>query len=184
MVPNDPDWLAAGPSHLRKDNLTMKQDRFLTGILIGITVLIIAALAIFFTRKDNLNYVSDDTPAGVVQNYVVAIHKHDYERAYSYLANLPNRPSVDLFRKAFLNHLVDPTNVGLEIGKTEISGTSATVSLGIIFNPNDPFSNGYRNTDFAQLVNQNSAWKINQLPGSFWAYDWYQPNTIPAVPVK
>ena len=55
----------------------MKQDRFLTGILIGIVVLVVVALAVFFTRKDNLNYVSDDTPAGVVQNYVVAVHKRD-----------------------------------------------------------------------------------------------------------
>ena len=49
----------------------MKQDRFLTGILIGIGVLIIAALAVFFTRKDSQTYVADDTPEGVVHNYVL-----------------------------------------------------------------------------------------------------------------
>ena len=30
----------------------MKQDRFLTGILIGIGVLVAVALTVFFTRKD------------------------------------------------------------------------------------------------------------------------------------
>lgn len=162
----------------------MKQDRFLTGILIGIAVLIVIALAVFFTRKDNLNYVSDDTPEGVVQNYVVALHKRDFDKAYGYLADLPNKPTLELFRQAFLNHSVDPTNAGLEIGKTEISAETASVSLGVIYSPNDPFSSGYRNTEYAQLVRQNGIWKVKQLPNNFWAYDWYQPNTIPAVPVK
>ena len=162
----------------------MKQDRFLIGILIGIAVLIVIALAVFFTRKDDLNYVSDATPEGVVQNYVVALHKHDFDKAYTYLADLPNRPTPELFRQAFLNHNIDPTNVGLEIGKSEISGETASVSLGIIYSPNDPFSSGYRNTDYAQLVRQKGAWKIKLLPSNFWAYDWYQPNTVPAVPVK
>ena len=52
----------------------MKQDRFLTGILIGIAVLVVIALAVFFLRQDNLVYAAEDTPAGVVQNYVVALH--------------------------------------------------------------------------------------------------------------
>ena len=162
----------------------MKQDRFLIGILIGIAVLIVVALTVFFTRKDNLNYVSDATPAGVVQNYVVALHKRDFDKAYTYLADLPNRPTLELFRQAFLDHNIDPSNVGLEIGKSEISGESASVSLGVIYSPNDPFSSDYRNAEYAQLVRQKGAWKITQLPSNFWAYDWYQPNTTPAIPVK
>ncbi len=162
----------------------MKQDRFLIGILIGIAVLIIAALAIFFTRKDNLVYTDANTPEAVIQNYVVALHKRDLDKAYSYLADLPGKPTADTFRQAILNHEVDPTNAGLEIGKTEISGDSATVSLGIIYSPNDPFSTSYRNTDYAQLIRLQGDWKIKQLPpNSFWSYNWYQ-NTTPAVPVK
>lgn len=161
----------------------MKQDRFLIGILIGIGVLVVAALVVFFTRKDNLTYVSDATPEGVVQNYVVALHKRDFDKAYGYLANLPNKPSPDMFRSSFINHTVDPTNAGLEIGKSEISAKTASVSLGIIVGPNDPFSSGYRNSEYAQLVLQDGAWKIKQLPYNFWAYDWYQPTPYPA-PVK
>ncbi|HEY3311159.1 MAG TPA: hypothetical protein VGK00_05915 [Anaerolineales bacterium] len=162
----------------------MKQDRFLTGILIGIAVLIVVALVVFFTRKDNLNYTSDDTPEGVVQNYVVALHKHDFDKAYGYLADLQYRPTPEQFRQSFLNHVVDPTNAGLELGKTEISGDTASVSLGVIYGPNDPFSNGYRNAEYAQLVRQKGAWKIKQLPFNFWSYEWYQPTSFPPVPVK
>jgi hypothetical protein len=162
----------------------MKQDRFLTGILIGIAVLIALALAVFFSRKDNLNYVSDDTPEGVVQNYVVALHKRDFDKAYGYLADVANKPTPELFRQSFLNHNVDPTNAGLEIGKTEISAETASVELGIIYSPSDPFSGGYRNAEYAQLLRQNGAWKIKQLPYNFWSYDWYQPTAIPFPPVK
>lgn len=156
----------------------MKQDRFLTGILIGIVILVVAALAVFFTQKDNLNYVTEDTPEGVVQNYVVALHKRDFEKAYTYLADLPGKPTPELFRSSFLNHNVDPTSAGLEIGKAEIIGDTASVALGVINSPNDPFSSGYRNADYAQLVKQNNSWKIKQLPYNFWSYDWFQPTPV------
>ena len=158
----------------------MKQDRFLIGILIGIAVLIIVALTVFFSRKDgNLNYVADDTPDGVVQNYVVALHKRDFDKAYGYLAELENKPTQEQFHQAFLKHCVDPANAGVEMGKAEIVGNSASVSLNVIYGQSDPFSSGYRNADYAQLVRQNGAWKIKQMPYSFWAYDWYQPAPVP-----
>jgi hypothetical protein len=157
----------------------MKQDRFLIGILVGIAVLIIVALTVFFSRKDNLNYVADDTPEGVVQNYVVALHKRDFDKAYGYLAELENKPRLEQFHQSFLNHNIDPANAGAEIGKAEIVGNSASVSLGVIYGQSDPFSSGYRNADYAQLVLQNGVWKIKQMPYQFWAYDWYQPTPLP-----
>ena len=163
----------------------MKQDRFLTGILVGIAALVVLALVVFFVRKDNLVYVADSTPDGVVHNYVVALHKRDFDKAYTYLANLTDKPTPEQFRQSFLNHNVDPANAGLEIGKVEISGDTATVNLSVIYSPNDPFSGGYRNTDYAQLVQESGAWKIKQMPtNNFWAYDWYQPTPMPAEPVK
>ena len=56
----------------------MRQDRFLTGILIGIGVLVIAALAVFFIRRDGQSYVAENTPEGVVHNYVVSKLNKDY----------------------------------------------------------------------------------------------------------
>ena len=155
----------------------MKQDRFLTGILIGIAVIVVVALAVFLTRKDNLDYVNDDTPEGAIQNYIVALHKRNFEKAYGYLADLPNKPAYSKFQEAFLNHSIDPSNTGVEIGTTEITGNTATVSLGMIYSPNDPFSSGYRNAEFALLVKQEGLWKIKQLPYNFWNWDWYQPET-------
>jgi hypothetical protein len=161
----------------------MKQDRFLTGILIGIAALVVIALAVFFMRKDNMVYVAEDNPAGVVQDYVVALYKHDYEKAYTYLADVENKPTLEQFQQSILNHNVDPSNAALELGKVEISGKNATVQLNVNNSPRDPFSSEYINSEYAQLVSQNGAWKLKQMPYSFWAYDWYKPTPIPA-PVK
>ena len=153
----------------------MKQDRFLTGILIGIGVLVIAALAVFFTRKDTQTYVSDDTPEGVVHNYVVAVLKKDYEKAYGYLADLENKPTYEQFRDAFLKGIVNPTSQAVDIGGSEITGDTASVEVALIYNPSDPFSTGYRDVQRALLVNQGGAWKISSMPSYyFWEYNWYQ----------
>jgi hypothetical protein len=118
----------------------MKQDRFLTGILIGIGLLVVVALAVFFTRKDTQTYVSDETPEGVVHNYVVAVLNKEYEKAYSYLADLDNKPTYEEFRDSFLKGMVNPNNSGVDIGQSDITGDDATVEVTLVYNPSDPFS--------------------------------------------
>jgi hypothetical protein len=151
----------------------MKQDRFLTGILIGIGLLVVIALTMFFTRKDQ-TYISEDTPEGVVHNYVVAILDKDYEKAYGYLADLEHKPTMDAFRQSFLNGNVNPNNAGVDIGRSEITNNEASVEVAMIYNPSDPFSSGYRDTQRAVLVKQNGAWKISLMPTYyFWDYSWF-----------
>lgn len=162
----------------------MKQDRFLIGILVGIGILVIVALTLFFTRQDNQEYVADDVPEGVVHNYVLAIFREDYEKAYSYLAESDTKPTYNEFRQAFFNQYVNPDNAGLELGETEIAGNEANVTVYLIYNPSDPFSSSYRNTDTARLERQNGQWKLLQMPYNFWAYDWYQPTVEPAPAPK
>ena len=153
----------------------MKQDRFLTGILIGIGLLVVLALAVFFTRKDTQTYVSDDTPEGVVHNYVVAVLNKEYEKAYGYLADLENKPTYDEFHNSFLTGMINPDSSGVDVGQSDITGDDATVDVTLIYNPTDPFSTGYRDTQRAILVMQNGAWKISSMPQyNFFDYNWYQ----------
>jgi len=152
----------------------MKQDRFLTGILVGIGLLVVVALVVFFTRKDSQTYVSDDTPEGVVHNYVLAVLDKDYEKAYTYLADLEYKPTYEEFRRAFLNGEVNPDNQAVDIGESEIFDDVATVDLELIYNSSDPFSTGYRNPQTADLVKQNGVWKLTLMPQyNFWGYNWY-----------
>ena len=153
----------------------MKQDRFLTGILIGIGLLVVVALAVFFTRPDTQTYVSDETPEGVVHNYVVAVLNKEYEKAYGYLADLDNKPTYEEFHDSFLTGMVNPNGSGVDIGQSDITGDDATVEVTLVYNPSDPFSTEYRDTQRAILVKQNEAWKISSMPQyNFWDYSWYQ----------
>ncbi len=153
----------------------MKQDRFLTGILIGIAVLIVAALAVFFARQDQATYVSGQTPDGVVHNYVVAVLKKDYQKAYGYLADLDNKPTYDEFRKAFAVGSVNPSNIGIKIGAADVTGDDASVEVSTVNTPSDPFSESYNNVGSAQLVKQSGVWKISSMPAyNLWDYSWYQ----------
>lgn len=152
----------------------MKQDRFLLGILIGIAVLVLLALVIFFARPSGLEYGEDASPEGVARNYIVALHLKDYEKAYAYLADADYKPTLEQFRQPFMINYVNPSSAGVEVLDSQISGDEASVSMSILYNPNDPFSSGYRNNEYALLAQQGGQWKIKQMPYTFWYYEWYQ----------
>lgn len=153
----------------------MKQDRFLTAILVGIAVLIVVALAVFFIRKDSQAYIAEDQPEGVVHNYVLAVLNGDYEKAYGYLADLENKPTYEEFRDAFIKGMVNPNNSAVDVGQSEINNDTASVEVAMIYNPSDPFSTGYRDVQRAILVKQGGAWKLSSMPTYYyWDYNWYQ----------
>jgi hypothetical protein len=153
----------------------MKQDRFLAGILIGIAVLVIAAVAVFVTRQGKQTYSSEDTPEGVVHNYVLAVLNKDYQKAYSYLADLDTKPSYGNFRHSFATGALNPSSTGLKIGTADVTGDDASVDISTVNTPNDLFSTEYNNTGSAQLVRQNGAWKITSMPAyNLWDFSWYQ----------
>ena len=161
----------------------MRQDRFLTGILIGIAILVVLALAVFFIRSDTQTYISEDSPEGVVHNYVLAVLNNDYEKAYNYLADLENKPTYEEFRDAFLKGMVNPDNATVDIGGSEIHSDTASVEVVMIYNPSDPFSTGYRDVQRAILVKQNGTWKLSSMPYYyFWDGNWYpQVEITPSV---
>ena len=159
----------------------MRQDRFLTGILVGIGLLIAAALAVFFTRQNQGSYVPETTPDGVVHNYVLAVLGKDYQKAYSYLADLNNKPSFPEFRQAFAVGRLNPAENGIKIGAASVMGDDASVEVSMVYSPSDPFSSGSSNVGAAQLVRQGGVWKISSMPTyNLWDYSWYQPG--PKVP--
>jgi len=152
----------------------MKQDRFLTGILVGIAVLVVIALAVFFIRKDKQSYISEDAPEGVVHNYVLAVLNKDYQKAYSYLADLENKPTYEQFRDSFLKGMINPNNSAIDVGKSEIDGDTASVEVAMIYSQSDPFSTGYRDVQRAILVKQSGGWKLSSMPYYyFWDGNWY-----------
>jgi hypothetical protein len=157
----------------------MKQDKFLTGILIGIGALILLALGLFFMRQDKRDYVADTTPDGVVHNYVLAVLNKDYQKAYGYLADLEHKPTYEEFRQSFFNGMINPNDTGVDVGSVEINKDEAVVNLSVYYSNTDPFSSRYASQDRALLVEQNGMWKLNSMPNNFWGYNWYQESFKP-----
>jgi hypothetical protein len=154
----------------------MKQDRFLIGILAGIAVLIIVALAIFFVRQNNKQaYISEAAPEGVAHNYVLALLNKDYQKAYGCLADLSYKPTFDQFRQSFATGGLNPSGVSIQIGTAEVSADEASIQINTLYTSGDLFSSGYTNAGSAQLVKQNGVWKISSMPTyNLWDYSWYQ----------
>ena len=154
----------------------MREDRFLTGILIGIAVLIAAALAVFFTRQDQAAYLAEDTPEAVVHSYVLAALNRDYPKAYGYLADLDHKPTLTEFRQAFAAGRLNPGANGIRVGRSSVSGDEATVEVSMLSGAGNPFSSGYSNIGTAQLIRQDGRWRIAAMPAyNLWDYGWYQP---------
>jgi hypothetical protein len=169
--------------HQFHGGIMMKQDRFLTGILIGIAVLVVLALVVFFLRQGSQSYVSEEAPEDVIHNYVLAVLNDDYEKAYGYLAALDNKPTYEQFRDAFLKAVVNPNNAAVDIGHSEINDDTASVEIALIYNASDPFSTGYRDVQRAILIREAGAWKISSMPCYyFWDCSWYPQ--VQATPVR
>lgn len=153
----------------------MKQDRFLTGILIGIAVLVVAALVVFFSGREQVSYRRGAGPQDVVHNYVLALMNKDFEKAYGYLADLDHKPTFEEFRQAFAIGRLTPGQNGIKLGAADAGSDSASVEVIMVYTPGDPFSSGSENVGSAQLVLQNGEWKISSMPAyNLWDFGWYQ----------
>jgi hypothetical protein len=152
----------------------LKKDRFLIGILIGIGVLVFAALLLFFLRRGEAQYTTEDTPQGLIQNYVLALQKKDYEKAYGYLAEAEGKPDFSKFREFFVSSFESYNRAGLTFGTSSTTGDSAFVTVIIQQNYGGPFTETSRNHETVDLLKQGGAWKIRRFPYPFWGYDWYE----------
>jgi len=157
----------------------MKKDRFLLIVLIAIAVLVILALVLFFVRRGDQEYGADDSPEGVVRNYVLALEKRDYARAYALLSDAEHKPDFDRFRQDFLARRVDPSNAAILIQKDWQTGEDTLVDLVVVYASSGPFGDSYRQPEQALLVrNAAGEWKIARMPYPYWGYDWYQADPL------
>jgi len=155
----------------------MKNDRFLWAIVAAIGLLAVAALILFYLRQGTQEYSRENTPQAALRNYVLALEKRDYRRAYDLLQDAPGKPDFERFRQDFITRMIDPSNAALSIRETIINEDQAVVDLVVIFAGGGPFSEAYRSVDSALLVRDESgSWKIARLPYPFWGYDWYSPS--------
>jgi hypothetical protein len=150
----------------------MRQDRFLIGILAGIGILVVLSIALFFMRRGTLEYGAEGTPEGVVRNFIVAVKKGDYDRAYAYLA--PATPTIEKlsFTQNYTNQGTQIASIGVEVGASTLDGSKAIVQVTLLHGNGDLFGSSYREQQSAELVQIGGDWKIKTMPYPFWDYAW------------
>jgi hypothetical protein len=157
----------------------MKPDRALTAILIGIGVLIVLSLAVFFIRQRNVDYTAENTPAGVVHDYLLALDRGEYERAYELIAESAGRPDFSTFRRYFLQSR-GYEQAPVSLGEVVEDGNTATVQV-IFTRSSDPFGETYRDIQLATLERQGGQWLISSAPYPVWDFSW-SPEANPTKP--
>jgi hypothetical protein len=151
----------------------MKQDRFLVVILGLIIFLVVIAVGLFFIRKEPQNYGPEDSPGGVVRNFMLALQAGDYQRAYSYLQDGSKKPTFSTFQQSLLKNETQFIATGVQLGEVEIFGDNARVDITIIHNSTDPFDRTWEESATVLLTLQDGKWVITSMPYPYWGWDWY-----------
>jgi hypothetical protein len=151
--------------------------RTLIGFGTAIAVLIIVTIILVLTLgKGNAPLLSENTPQGVVQRYLVAVQEKNYPVAYAYLS--PQDPkNLNNPAQTYDNWLISAQNNTnttwkASLGTVTTTGDSATVIVMIdVFRAGGPFANpvNSHNTTFI-LKQSGSNWLIISPTDLYWLY--------------
>ncbi len=146
----------------------------------AIALLAALAVVLFFLRQGTQEYTGEDTPQGVVHNYVLALESRDFQRAYNYLIEGEGKPTYERFRQDLLSF---EFAASLQIGEAQVFEQEAIVNVTVIRGGGGPFEDVYRDAANAVLVlNDNNEWKISSMPYPYWGWDWFNPQLIKPTP--
>jgi hypothetical protein len=153
----------------------MKQDKFLLAIVIGISIIGLLVVVLTLARRNNA-YRTDETPEAIVQNYILALQKKDYERAYALLADQPGKPNLEAFRSDLL---MNNDAIQSYVFRLETIDEGESTALVRIIQSNNNLIESYRNEDLARLTKTSAGWRLTQMPYPLWGWNWYQEEPKP-----
>ena len=154
----------------------MKQDKFLIGIISGIVILVAIALLVFFTRQEVVKeYQAEDQPRGVVFNYLLALDRGEFEKAYGYVSEIPGKPSLAQFRQIMAMNKSQFITNAVDVTEQSIDGEMAYVYMVTTMPGGGLFNEGYKTTENATLELVGGSWRIISMPYLYWSYEWNQP---------
>lgn len=151
----------------------MKTSRTIEFFALFIAIIILIVLLVTYVNENQAKYLQEDQPNGVVNNYILSLNKGDYEKAYTYLADFPNKPDFSKFQNLISQQENEIKKSNVIIG--EVIQEGQTLSFQIIirrnYERNSPTNpNLYNN--FGQLTMENGDWKILSMPAPYWSEDW------------
>lgn len=149
-------WGVRHTDHM--DAAAGRPNRILIIILAIIAVLVVAALAVVFSRGEPA-LLDGSTPQGVVQRYSAAVLDGDESAAMAFLTETARTQCVD-FERASTENL----RVTL-VSTTERTSSADVRVLIVVSNGGGPFGNSeYETEDVFDLVKMDGKWLIDSSP--------------------
>ena len=142
------------------------------GLTIGVLVIVTVVLVLTMSSRGDEPLLSEDTPGGTVQRFLLAVRDGDFLAADSYLSlTVDDKIAYDLRRP----QLAGPSNGPgwkATLGKSIVRDDEATVDVTIdVFRPRGPFENSVRtNRVTFFLKKEGASWKITSPVNIWWLY--------------
>lgn len=156
-------------------------DKFLIAIVVGVIILVVVAF-LLVVQQPEPSYQAEDTPEGVIHNYLLALEDEDYERAYGYISpQIENYPATvsdfihDIETSRWLFYLYGDNPISYQILDSKLFPGQAVVNVEITH-----FSRGgllgadsYQTTSTFTLVPAGTSWQITRGGPEFWLDCWH-----------
>jgi hypothetical protein len=152
-------------------------NKFLFGIVIGIVLLVIVSFSVVMLRPEP-EYQPADTPEGVAHNYLLALQKQDYERAYEMLPTTFNFPrdAVTMGEDVADNtwHFQTGGDVSLAVDDVQMLDADTavvTIRKTTFYSQGIMGSDQYTETFKVTLEKENGVWKVREA-NDYWYDCW------------
>ncbi len=132
----------------------MEEDRKLpVWVLPALGVAVVVALVVFGLNRPPVE-LDPDSPEGVVQQYLDALGRGDFDTAASFWATTGCTPESVIPTM--------PIDVSAALEDVDESGQQATVIVRIGESDTDPLDGPYEHQEWFGLVNEDGSWRIEQ----------------------
>ena len=156
-------------------------DKFLIAIVMG-AVILVAVAFILVVRQPETSYQAENSPEGVIHNYLLALENEDLERAYGYLSpQLENYPATvsdfihDVETSRWQFNRYDDNPISYQILESKLFPEQAVVKVEIthfirggLFGPDS-----YQSTSTFTLLPAGTSWQIVHGGPEFWLVCWH-----------
>ena len=151
----------------------MQSSRLANIIVSVVAIVLLTFLVMLFINQNQAEYLPEDQPNNIVNNYILSLVKSDYKKAYSYLADVTDKPNFTVFQNGISQNKKEINNANITIGEIIQEGQSATVQINIRQNyEKSLLTDPDLYNEYAQLLLENDVWKITSMPEPFWSEEW------------
>ena len=158
----------------------MDTDRFFRWMIGGIALLAVTAVGVALYRQRQAHYRQENTPEAVVYNYLLALRRGEWGKAYDLLGNVPCKPQRTVFEMTMGNWRFFPA---VDIEDVRQQGEKAWVTLRFYYDTG-PFGGLAEVRDSSSMVlrRENGRWKIIEVPPPIWPFPPLEMKSCPDRP--